>query len=126
VGRFQSLVVFEALLLALPVYWVRVSNLKRRDDEGLYWKLLIAALLFALGAVSGLRIFEEGWENTDADHMTFWFLPLIGIFYLHVRVTHQWKETLEISLFMALVGVPVAMARVRIEMWLFAIPDGDV
>ena len=126
-GRFQSLIVFEALLLglllALPVYWVRVSNLKRRDDEGLYWKLLLAALLFTLGAVSGLRVFEDGWANTDTDRTTFWFLPLMGAFYLHVRVTHQWKQTLEIGMFLMLVGIPVALARVKIGMFLFAIPD---
>ena len=83
-ARFQSLVVFEAillgLLLALPVYWVRVSNLKQRDDEGLYWKLLLSALLFTLGAVSGLRVFEDGWVNVGTDRATFWFLPLMGVF----------------------------------------------
>ena len=126
-ARFQSLVVFEAillgLLLALPVYWVRVSNLKQRDDEGLYWKLLLAALLFALGAVSGLRVFEDGWANVGTDRTTFWFLPLMGAFYLHVRVAHQFKQTLRIGLFFVAVGISVALARVKIGMFLFAVPD---
>ena len=83
-ARFQSLVVFEVillgLLLALPVYWVRVSNLKQRDDEGLYWKLLLFALLFTLGAVSGLRVVEDGGVNVGPDRATVWFLPLMGVF----------------------------------------------
>ena len=125
--RFQTLIIFEAillgLLLALPVYWVRVSNLKRRNDEGLYWKLLLAALLFALGAVSGVRVIQDGWANVGADRTTCWFLPLMALFYLHVRVTHEFKQTLEIGLFMMIVGFPVAMARLKIGVLLFAMPE---
>ena len=126
-ARFQSLVVFEVilfgLLLALPVYCVRVSNLKQRDDEGLYWKLLLAALLFTLGAVSGLRVFEDGWANVGTDRTTFWFLPLMGDAYLHDRVIHQCKQTLRIGLFFVAVGISVVLARVKIGMFLFAVPD---
>ncbi len=114
-------IVFLGLLLALPVLWIRTSNLRLRDDPHLYWKLLLSAILFALGAVAGIRVLERGF-GVGIDHMTVWFLPAMGALYLHVQITHQVRETLEIGLFFLLISYPAALARSWISTFLFSIP----
>ena len=70
---FSTAIFFEILvlgsLLALPVLWIRMSNLANREDRNLYWQLLISAILFALGAIAGLRMLQAG-IGQGIDNMT--------------------------------------------------------
>ena len=126
-ARFQTLIVFEAfllgILLALPVYWIRRTHLGKRQDAGIYWRLLLAALLTAVGAIAGLRLFQEGFHESNVDPTSVWFLPLVATFYLHVRITHDFKQTAEITLFLILIAIPVAYARQQIGLFLFSMPE---
>ena len=123
---FSTAIFFEILvlgsLLALPVLWIRMSNLANREDRNLYWQLLISAILFALGAIAGLRMLQAG-IGQGIDNMTVWFLPLVGTLILHGRITHNAKDTLEIGVFFLVVSYPVAFVRGHIATFLFAIPE---
>ena len=101
-------------LVALPVYWVRTSNLRRHDAPHLVWKLIACAFFFGLGAVSGLRWWREGMGAPGIDWMTAWFLPLVGVVYLHVGITHCFRKTLDITLFFLLVSYPAATLRAKL------------
>ncbi len=111
---FPAITFFEVLLLglllALPVSIIRNEVLKDRVDEHLYWQLMLAAILFAIGAIAGIRTLEKGMGE-GIDHATFWFLPLMGTLFLHVRVTYDAKKTLVIALLFLFISYPAALIR---------------
>lgn len=109
-------------LLALPVLWIRTSNLGNRDDRNLYWQLMISAILYALGAIAGLRMIESGMSQ-GIDNMSVWFLPLVGTLILHGRITHNAKDTFEIGVFFLIISYPVAFVRGHLATFFFAIPE---